>query len=207
MVESYKSSIEIGNSDSGEKTMANVTLVPHSLKFADRMFELSSAPQIKDVLGIRVDSVEDTKNFILSVIEEEKEGKTVSRVILNERDELIGVTTLMFINRDKKRCHMGTWIGHEYWGLGYNLASKIEILKIAFQQLGMEHVFAGAKKVNMRSRKAQEKLPFIRLNVEELFPEEHAFLENRTKQPCVLHAFFREDFERYINEIERQLVE
>jgi RimJ/RimL family protein N-acetyltransferase len=165
------------------------------------MFQLVSAPQVKDVLGIRDESVEDTQKFINWIIEEEKNGKQLSRVILNENDELIGVTTLMHINHEKKRCHIGTWLGHDYWGMGYNQESKIAILRIAFEDLGMEHVFAGARKVNIRSQKAQEKLPFIRLNVESLFPDEHEFLEKKEKQPCVLHAFFREDFEKYISSV------
>lgn len=178
--------------------MVRVKLVPHNLSFADRMWKLISNPLIKDVLGIPDKSVDDTRNFIKWIIEEEKNGNQVSRVILNENGGLIGVTTLMFINWGKKRCHIGTWIGREYWGMGYNHASKIEILKIAFYELGLEHVLAGARKSNTRSQKAQEKLPYIRLNVEAQFPEELVFLENKEKQPCVLHAFFREDFDSYI---------
>jgi hypothetical protein len=36
------------------------------------MFQLVSAPQVKDVLGIRDESVEDTQKFINWIIEEEK---------------------------------------------------------------------------------------------------------------------------------------
>lgn len=180
--------------------MAQVTLAPHDMRYAERIFQLVSAPPVKEALGLRDDSVEDTKKFIAWIMEEEKAGKQLSRLILNERQELIGITTLMVINREKKRCHIGTWIGHAYWGQGYNLASKIEILKMAFLELGLEHVFAGARTVNIRSQKAQEKLPFIRLHVESLFPEEHQFLEQKEKQPCVLHAFFREDFLAFLAE-------
>lgn len=181
--------------------MPKVQLVSHDLSFAERIWELVSNPEIKDVLGIPDKSVEDTRNFINWITEEEKNGKQLSRVILNADGALIGVTTLMFIDGDKKRCHVGTWIGRDYWGMGYNHESKVEILKIAFEHLGMECVFAGARKVNIRSQKAQEKLPYIRLNVEEQFPEEHEFLEVKEKHPCVLHAFFREDFEKYLNDL------
>jgi RimJ/RimL family protein N-acetyltransferase len=180
--------------------MVSVQLVPHEVSFAERMWDLVSNPEIKDVLGIPDKSVEDTRNFINWITDEEQKGKQLSRVILNEYGELIGVTTLMFIDRDKRRCHIGTWIGQDYWRMGYNHASKVEILKIAFEQLGMLYVFAGARKVNTRSQRAQEKLPYIRLNVEDQFPDEHEFLEKKEKQPCVLHAFFKEDFEKYVKE-------
>lgn len=55
-----------------------------------------------------------------------------------------------------------------------------------------------ARKINTRSQKAQEKLPFIRLNVEKVFPPEHLALENKEKQSCVLHAFYKEDFIKFL---------
>jgi RimJ/RimL family protein N-acetyltransferase len=178
-----------------------VNLVSHNLRYAERIFSLASAPQIKDALGINDESVEDTEKFINWLINEEKAGKQVSRLILNESGELIGITTLMFIKPEEQQCHIGTWIGHEYWGMGYNEASKLEILKIAFFELEIKYVFAGARKVNIRSQKAQEKLPYIRLNVETQFPNELEFLENKENQPCVLHAFYKEDFIDFLNKI------
>ena len=178
--------------------MKKIQLVKHDLKYAEDIHTYSLAPPVKDALGLPDGTVEDTKAFIGRVQIEEQEKKTVPRVILNENGELIGLTDLMFIDRSKKSCHMGTWIAHPFWGQGYNEASKIAILKIAFEELGLEHVFAGARKVNIRSQKAQQKLPFIRLNVEADFPEELAALEKKEKQPCVLNAFYREDFLNFI---------
>lgn len=40
-------------------------------------------------------------------------------------------------------------------------------------------------------------MPFIRLGVENDFPQEHSWLEIKEKQPCVLNVFEREDFVRY----------
>jgi RimJ/RimL family protein N-acetyltransferase len=126
--------------------MAIVKLVPHNLCYAEPIFNLVSAPQVKDALGINDETVDDTRRFINWVLEEDRAGKQVSRVILNENEDLIGITTLMFIKPEEKQCHIGTWIGHQYWGKGYNEASKLEILKIAFLKLGMNYVFAGARK-------------------------------------------------------------
>ena len=60
------------------------------------MFELASAPPVKDALGLRDQSVEDTKAFIRAVIAEERRGESLSRVILDEAGEVVGVTTLMY---------------------------------------------------------------------------------------------------------------
>jgi RimJ/RimL family protein N-acetyltransferase len=179
--------------------MVSIRLVQHSMEYCEQIFMLSSAPPVKEALGLPDGSVEDTKEFVNKVIHEELLGQTVSRVIFDENSNLIGITTLMAIDYERKSCHIGTWIGHEYWGKGYNKASKISILCIAFKELGLNHVFAGARKVNIRSQRVQEKLPFIRLNVESEFAKEHISLERKENQPCVLHIFDKEDFIKYLN--------
>ncbi|MEG0385922.1 MAG: GNAT family N-acetyltransferase [Solibacillus sp.] len=180
--------------------MKTINLIKHNHQFANEINRLSQAPEVKSALGLPTQTIEDTKRFNEQVLEDEKDGKTVSRLILNEEGKLIGITTLMFIDRAKKSCHIGSWIGYEYWGQGYNLLSKIAILKIAFEELQLDVVFAGARNVNIRSQKAQQKLPFIRLNVENDFPQEHEFLEKKEKQRCVLHAFYKNDFLQFLIE-------
>lgn len=180
-----------------------VTLVKHDIKYAEAMHELSSMPQVRDALGLPAGKVEDTINFIKRECVDEEEGKTVPRVVLNEEGQLIGVTSLMFIDHQKKSCHIGSWLGYPFWGKGYNLEAKTAILDIAFFELGLLRVFAGARTINIRSQKAQEKLSFIRLGVESEYPEEHSWLEVKEKQPCVLNVFEREDFVRYRTSLEK----
>lgn len=174
--------------------MKKITLQPHSLTNADRIFTLTSAPEIKEALGLQVNTVHDTIDFLQAVMAEELEGKTVSRAIINEDGELIGITTLMFIDRESASCSLGTWIGHEYWGQGYNTASKYAILQTAFAELDLDRVFIGARLVNKRSQAAQKKLPFITWNVEADYPDVHAALEKKEGQPCLLNVVHRADF-------------
>lgn len=176
-----------------------IKLVKHQAEYSKEIFRLSSAPPVKEALGLPEGKIEDTQHFIQRVIKEEQAGKTVPRVILSEENKLIGLTDLMSIDYEKKSCHIGTWIGHEYWGQGYNEASKIAILKIAFEELELDYVFAGARAVNIRSQKAQEKLQFIHLHVASKFPAELEALEKKEKQPCILHAFCKKDFVDYLN--------
>ncbi|MEC1302309.1 GNAT family N-acetyltransferase [Lysinibacillus capsici] len=180
-----------------------VTLVRHDVKYAEAMHALSSMPQVRDALGLPAGKVEDTIHFIKRERIDEEEGKTVPRVILDEEGQVIGVTSLMFIDHHKKSCHIGSWLGYQFWGKGYNLEAKTAILDIAFFELGLSRVFAGARKVNIRSQKAQEKLPFVRLGVEKDYPEEHSWLEVKEKQPCVLNVFEREDYVRYRTSLEK----
>ncbi|MCI2252830.1 GNAT family N-acetyltransferase [Domibacillus sp. PGB-M46] len=174
--------------------MKKITLQPHSLTNADRIFTLTSAPEIKESLGLQVNTVHDTIDFLQAVMAEELEGKTVSRAIINEDGKLIGITTLMFIDRENGSCSLGTWIGHEYWGQGYNRASKYAILQTAFAELGLNRVFIGARLVNKRSQAAQKKLPFITCSVEADYPDIHAALEKKEGQPCLLNVVYQADF-------------
>ncbi|MGE6550123.1 GNAT family N-acetyltransferase [Bacillus mycoides] len=150
--------------------MKQVTLLPLDLRYANVLFELSSNPHVKNALGLKVESVEDTKTFILFAIEEER----------------------------KKHSHIGSWLGYQYWGRGYNESAKKEIFKIAFLDLQLTYVFAGAKTNNIRSLKAQEKLPYISLHVEKQFPDIHAALEKEVKSPCVLHVVSCEKFSNWL---------
>ena len=178
--------------------MKSVQLIKHDLQYAEEINRLCQASEVRDALGLPEQTINQTKQFFREIVKEEEEGKTVSRLILNEKGTCIGITTLMFINHEKGSCHIGSWLGVDYWGQGYNLLSKIALLHIAFHELHLDYVFAGARVVNIRSRKAQEKLPFITLNVEKDFPNEHIFLEKKEKQPCVLNVFKKEDYEAYI---------
>lgn len=87
-----------------------IKLVKHREEYCEEIFRHSSAPPVKEALGLPDGTIEDTKRFIQRVIEEEQAGKTVARVILNEANKLIGLTDLMFIDYEKKSCHIGTWI-------------------------------------------------------------------------------------------------
>ncbi|MDA1776049.1 GNAT family N-acetyltransferase [Bacillus cereus group sp. BY9-3LC] len=174
--------------------MQRVTLLPLDFRYANAIFKLSSDPHVKNALGIKVETIEDTKAFLLFAIEEERQKKSLSRVIVNAENEIIGLTTLKHINYEKKQSHIGSWLGYPYWGKGYNRAAKKEILKIAFLDLQLTYVFAGAKTNNIRSLKAQEKLPYISLHVENKFPDEHAALEKEVRSPCSLHVVSHEKF-------------
>jgi RimJ/RimL family protein N-acetyltransferase len=176
--------------------MATVKLVRHNITYAEVMSRLSAAPEVKDALGLSDEqvSLEGTKGFTQFILEQEEKGKQYSRVILNEDDELIGVITLKELDHVAKTSHIGTWIGHEFWGKGYNEEAKKKILHTGFTKLGLEYVFAGAKLLNIRSQKAQEKLPYMRIDVATEFPLEHKKLEEQTSAPCVLNMIEKATF-------------
>lgn len=176
--------------------LIKISLVPHSMQYAKVMSLLSSAPEIKDVLGLTDEqySVEGTTEYIDFIMKEEKLGKQYSRIILDEYQNFIGVITLKDIQDFNKSSHLTSWIGHQYLGRKFNAAATSEILYIAFTELNLEYVFAGAELSNLRLRKSQEKLPYMRIGVQSEFPEEHKKLESQASSPCILNVVESEDF-------------
>ncbi|QTD39728.1 GNAT family N-acetyltransferase [Sporosarcina sp. Te-1] len=179
--------------------MVNIVLAPHHVKYAEAISTLSSAPQIRDALGLSAEqtSREGTEGFIEFISQQEIEGKQYSRVILDEQENVVGVITLKELDPVNKTSHIGTWIGYPYWGKGFNEAAKRKILYTAFTELELDVVFAGAKKKNVRSQRAQEKLPYIKCHVEKEYPEEHKNLEMQVREACILNIIEKEAFLRW----------
>lgn len=172
----------------------SVKLEKNDLKYAKRIFELSTEPGVKNALGLKTEKIEETIDFLTYMLKEEQAGNVISRVILNERDEVIGHTGLKNLRKEEGICHIGTWIGVQYWGMGYNQLAKIELLKIAFTELNMEYVIAGAKKSNLRSINAQKKLPYVTFNVEKDFPNDLEIIEAIAGEECILTMIKKQDF-------------
>ena len=56
---------------------------------------------------------------------------------------------------------LGYWIGKPFWGLGLIPEASREMLRHAFEELGMKRVWCGYYDGNIKSRRVQEKLGFV----------------------------------------------
>lgn len=182
--------------------MKNITLVKHNSAFAEEISNLTSDERIKNALSLSNHqvSLKGTLDYIERIQSDERLGSQYSRVIVNEEDKIIGIITLKSIDLDSKTAHIGTWIGAPYWGKGYNELAKEAILKVAFLEMDLSLVFAGAKMTNHRSIAAQKKLPYITMDVGEQYPEELAKIERETKENCILNVIEKEKFLNYLKE-------
>jgi RimJ/RimL family protein N-acetyltransferase len=78
---------------------------------------------------------------------------------------IIGSTRFYNYNENQKSIYIGyTFIAREYWGKGYNLSVKIELLKYAF--LFLEKVYFQIGATNLRSQSAIAKLGAIKIKEE-----------------------------------------
>lgn len=180
--------------------MVSITLKKHDRNYTEVISSLTSNPLVQNALGLNWQqvSINGTRDYIDFIQGEERMGKQLSRVIFNEKQELIGIITLKSIDRRSKTAHIGTWIGADYWGQGYNELAKEELFKIAFLELELDLVFAGAKLSNRRSIAAQNKLPYITIDVGVKYPDDLHKIEEETGESCILNVVKRNDFLSYL---------
>ena len=58
-------------------------------------------------------------------------------------------------------CELGYWLGKPFWGRGYMPEAAAELIRRAFEDLGMTTVWCGYYDGNNKSKRVQEKLGFI----------------------------------------------
>ena len=58
-------------------------------------------------------------------------------------------------------CELGYWLGKPFWGQGLIPEAARELLRYAFETLGMRAVWCGYYDGNDKSRRVQEKLGFV----------------------------------------------
>ena len=77
---------------------------------------------------------------------------------MNEKSELVGVTGLVDVTTTE--AELGFWIGVPYWNRGYATAAARKTVRFAFEEVGLERVFARPLARNVPSRRVLEKLGF-----------------------------------------------
>lgn len=128
---------------------------------AQSLYEYASDPDVGPPAGWPPHtSVENSLEVIQKVLSAPetyavclKDGKTIGSVGL----KLKGNTDMT--DRDDE-CELGYWIGKPFWGQGLIPEACGELLRYAFEELGMRAVWCGYYEGNEKSRRVQEKLGF-----------------------------------------------
>lgn len=122
------------------------------------LFELMTHPEVFPFVRHKAQSYEEFVFVTKQNIESEERGELISRTILDEWGSPIGTINLYDIENGAG--FLGTWLGKPYHGQGYNAPAKEEFFKELFYEMGIESIYMSIRKVNIRSRKAAEKLPY-----------------------------------------------
>lgn len=144
----------------------SLTLRYATLDDAPRLFELGRDPAVTRFFSWGpYQRVEEAQAYIDGLREKRAAGTLLDFVMDHREDGVVGVTGLSELSRRDRRCIVGSWFGHRWWGSGLNAESKALISALCFRHLGMERLTALASTENGRSQAALERLGFRREGV------------------------------------------
>ncbi len=143
-------------------TTERLILRPWADSDARSLFKYASDPAVGPIAGWPPhQSLEESRAIIQSVFN----GKEAYAVCLKSDNEAIGAIELKLnghtdmTTRDDE-CELGYWIGKPFWGQGLIPEASRELLRRAFQDLGMRRVWCGYYEGNEKSKRVQEKVGF-----------------------------------------------
>ena len=137
------------------------------LKDCEQLYPLLCDPAIFPFVRQKAQSYEEYLFLTKHTLEEEENGNTISRTIVDEWNQPIGTISLFDI--EDGAGFLGTWIGKPYHGKGYNRLAKDAFFDELFYDLDITTVYMRIRKLNIRSKKAAEKLPYV-VNAAETHP-------------------------------------
>ena len=127
---------------------------------AEDLYKFASDPDVGLPAGWQPHtSVENSRDIIKNVLS----APETYAVCLKEDEKAIG--SVGFHRNDlaenDDEYELGYWIGKPFWGQGLIPEASREILRHAFEDLGMARVWCGYYDGNVKSRRVQEKLGFV----------------------------------------------
>lgn len=129
---------------------------------AEDLYEYAKDPEVGPPAGWPPHtSIENSREIIQKVLSAPetyavclKNGKVIGSVGLKLKD------STDMTERDDE-CELGYWLGKPFWGQGLIPEAARELLRYAFEELGMRAVWCGYYEGNEKSRRVQEKLGFV----------------------------------------------
>ena len=138
-------------------------LRPWEKSDAQSLYENAKNPNVALMTGFPPHkSVEES----LYIIENILTGSECYAICKKEDNIAIGSIELkmkskMFENDKKDECEIGFWIGEKYWGNRFVPEAGERLIKRAFEDLGMNVIWANYFTGNEKSKRVQEKLGFV----------------------------------------------
>lgn len=129
---------------------------------AQVLFSLASSPQVGPPAGWPPHtSVENSLEIIRHVLS----APGTFAILWKESGLPIGSIGLKTgeatdLTDSPEECELGYWLGSAYWGRGIMPEAAREVLRHAFEDLGMKKVWCGYYDGNTKSKRVQEKCGF-----------------------------------------------
>jgi ribosomal-protein-alanine N-acetyltransferase len=111
-------------------------------------------------------TVDGQRAIIRDLLERHQRGYALAHVIVAESGHVIGRITLTGIERGPfQSCNVGYWVSAAHNGRGFATAAVGEMVRRAFDDLGLHRVQAAAHVHNVRSQRVLERNRFVRFGI------------------------------------------
>jgi ribosomal-protein-alanine N-acetyltransferase len=152
----------------------------HGRVSATRLVTLADVPVLAELLRtsrdflapwepIRDDdyfTVDGQRADIRAALERHEQGSTLPHVILDDSGRVVGRITLNGIVRGPfQSCSLGYWVNVNDNGRGLATAAVHDIIRVAFEELGLHRIQAETLLHNVRSQRVLERNGFVRFGV------------------------------------------
>ncbi|MBR5930597.1 MAG: GNAT family N-acetyltransferase [Lachnospiraceae bacterium] len=130
---------------------------------AEDVFTYAKDPDVGPIAGWPPhQSVEESLNVIRNVFS----GPEAYAICLKTDNRAIGAIELKLkdhtdMTTREDECELGYWLGKPFWGQGIMPEAAREMIRHAFEDLGMRKIFCGYYDGNTKSRRVQEKVGFV----------------------------------------------
>ena len=130
---------------------------------AENLFEYAKDPDVGPIAGWQPHkSVDESLKIIQNVLC----GAECYAICEKANDTAIGCIELRLngytdMTDKDDECELGYWLGKPFWGRGYMPEAASELLRHAFEDLGMTKVWCGYYDGNEKSKRVQQKLGFV----------------------------------------------
>jgi ribosomal-protein-alanine N-acetyltransferase len=106
------------------------------------------------------------QEVIRTALEQQERGSTLPHVIVDDSGGVVGRITLNGITRGPfQSCSLGYWLSASDNGRGLATAAVRDMMRVAFEELGLHRIEAGTLLHNVRSQRVLERNGFVRFGV------------------------------------------
>lgn len=130
---------------------------------AENLYRYASDPDVGPIAGWTAhQSIDESRNVIKKVFS----GAEAYAICLKEDGKTIGAIELKLNGHTDMtdcddECELGYWLGKPFWAKGIMPEAANEMLRHAFEDIGMQKVWCGYYDGNTKSKRVQEKVGFI----------------------------------------------
>ncbi|TCS83149.1 GNAT family N-acetyltransferase [Tepidibacillus fermentans] len=171
-----------------------IELRPFEWKDAKELYEMLREQEVHQYLDMVLNTYQNYEEWLQKIEWLEILGEAYHRCVWNEEEKLIGEIYLINMDQENRRAEMGTWIGRNYWGKGYNRLIKERVLSEAFTRLYLETILLFMQKENQRSIRSLQRLPYITKPLNEQYQDLIKYKEYKLGKTIELLIVKKEDF-------------